>query len=175
MWNAEDVETTEVEVAELVAAFVRAIQPEIVLETGCWHGFTTVAIAQALAKNGHGGLVSIEHDGEVADIARRRCAGFSNTTILVCDSLTYTPHGSVQFAWLDSSLGIREAEFRKYYPFLTGIVGFHDTGRHHGVVREQVERLASEALLRPAFLNTPRGCAFCEVLPASTSARGPAH
>lgn len=163
-WTAADVESTEAEVSELVAAFVRAIQPELVLETGCWHGFTTAAIAHALARNGHGRLVSVELREDVAVIARQRCAAFSNASILVCDSLAYTPEGEVQFAWFDSSLGIREAEFRRYYPFLTGIVGFHDTGRHHGVVREQVQQLAAEGLLRPVFLNTPRGRVFCEVL-----------
>src|SRR5271169_5705555 len=90
-WTAADVDSTEAEVSELVAAFVRAIQPELVLETGCWHGFTTAAIAQALARNGHGRLVSVELHEEVAAIARQRCAGFNNTSIVVCDSLTYTP------------------------------------------------------------------------------------
>jgi SAM-dependent methyltransferase len=163
-WTAEDRESSEVEVAELVAGFVRAIQPELVLETGCWRGLTTFAIAQALAKNGHGRLVSIDRDGAVAAVARDRCAVFQNLEVLICDSLSYMPDAPVQLAWLDSSLGIREAEFRRYYPFLSGIVGFHDTGRHHAIVREQVERLAHEGLLRPIFLNTPRGCAFCEVL-----------
>ncbi len=37
-WHARDAQATEDEVIELVAGFVRALQPELVLETGTYLG-----------------------------------------------------------------------------------------------------------------------------------------
>jgi hypothetical protein len=57
-WHSTDSDSTEIEVTELVAAFVRAPQPETVLETGSAFGQTAEAIRRTLAANGHGRLVT---------------------------------------------------------------------------------------------------------------------
>ncbi len=163
-WTAPDVHATECEVTELVAAWVRALQPDLVVETGSYHGHTTLAIAQAMKRNGHGRLVSLEIDPGLVDLARQRVSAYPHVEILCEDSLQWTPPSPIGFAWFDSAIPNRELEFRRYFPWLRGaIVGFHDTGRHHRVVRAAVEKLAGEGLLTPLFLNTPRGVAFAQV------------
>ena len=65
-WHSPDSEATELEISKLVGSLVRAIQPEYVVETGTYHGHTTFEIGAALAQNGHGRVVSIESDLEIA-------------------------------------------------------------------------------------------------------------
>lgn len=163
-WHAWDGYATEVEVVELVAAFVRALQPELVLETGTWKGYMALAVAEALRRNGHGRLLTLESDADLARLATALLQPYPQAQVVQTDSKSFVLSEDVQFAWLDTRLENGLIEFRKYYPRLRGIVGFHDTGRHHGIVRDTVELLAAEKLLRPLFLNTPRGVAFAEVL-----------
>lgn len=47
-------------IGELISAFIRCYQPEIVVETGCLIGFSTLHIAQALEENGKGHLHSFD-------------------------------------------------------------------------------------------------------------------
>lgn len=169
-WHAADGDSAEVEVTELVAAFVRALQPEVVLETGTAFGQTAEAIGRALAANGHGHLLTYEPDPERAQVAIDRVAGLP---VIVVQAPSLAPNGQehpgdgrpIDFAWFDSLVYLREAEFRAYHHRLVpgSVVGFHDTGPQH-TVRPAVERLAAESLLRPIFLPTPRGVAFVEVL-----------
>ena len=53
-WSADDDESAEVEVVELVGALVRVLQPEYVVETGTFVGRMAQGIGQALLLNGHG-------------------------------------------------------------------------------------------------------------------------
>lgn len=54
-WTSTDVDSTECEVTALVAAFVVALQPELVIETGTAFGQTAEAIGHAVAANGTAG------------------------------------------------------------------------------------------------------------------------
>ena len=78
-WHADDGDATEHEVTELVAAFVRALQPELVVETGSYSAQTSLAVGEALARNGHGRLVTLEIEPELAGIAKAKCAGLPVT------------------------------------------------------------------------------------------------
>lgn len=164
-WHATDGDSAEVEVTELVAAFVRALQPEVVVETGTAFGQTAMTIGHALARNGHGHLWTVEPDPERSRQAEVQLLSVP-VTVVRAKSLDWTPPAGIGFAWFDSLLHLREAEFRAYRPQMAGgaMVGFHDCGPQHGVVRDAVERLAHEGELRPIYLPTPRGVMFAEVL-----------
>ena len=55
------------EIGRLLYALVRAIRPQIVVEFGMSHGFSTLHIAAALRDNGAGKLVTTEmHSGKIA-------------------------------------------------------------------------------------------------------------
>lgn len=160
-WHAPDADSTEIEVSELIAAFVRALQPDYVVETGtCW-GQTSEAIGRALQTNGQGRLVSLEVEPEKVAHATKRCQGLP-VEIRLCDSLRFTPEQPIGFAFFDSLLPLRIPEYERYLPWLaTGtIVGFHDTAPHHGY-GHQLEQIDG---LRPIRLRTPRGVTFAEVL-----------
>lgn len=161
-WSSTDPQSTEIEVSELVAAFVRALQPEYVVETGTCLGQTAYMIGEALAANGHGRLDTLEIDPERVEVARSLCAGLP-VTVHQVPSLEFTPTGPVGFAWLDSELELRIPEFHRYRSHLTpsAIVGFHDTAPHKGMWGRHVEILPGTRAIR---LRTPRGVTFVEVV-----------
>lgn len=160
-WHSTDPQSTELEVSELVAAFVRAIQPDYVLETGTCVGQTAQAIGMALEANHHGRLDTLESDPERAEFSRGRCDGLP-VTVHCADSMTFTPAGRIGFAWLDSRTDLRIPEFDRFRPWMSPgtIVGFHDTAPHHGVYGSHVETLSGA---RPIRLRTPRGVTFVEI------------
>lgn len=155
-WHSADDESTEFEVTALVGAFVRALQPECVVETGSAFGQTAEAIGAALVQNGHGHLHSLETDPARAAIARGRTSTLP-VDILEADSLSWEPSHAIDFAWFDSALHIRTSEFRSYRPWFSErcVVGFHDAGPQHGI-RPDIEALAGSWI----YLPTPRGVMF---------------
>lgn len=164
-WHASDSDSTEHEVSELVAGFVRALQPDVVVETGTAWGQTAQVIGRALERNEHGHLWTLEPDPGRAEFSRRRCAGLP-VTVVQQGSLDWQPPAPIDFAWLDSLCQLRVPEFTGWHAqFAPGaFVGFHDTGPQHEPLRSQIEALAEKGLLRPIFLPTPRGVAFAEVV-----------
>lgn len=171
-WTSTDGDSTEVEVSLLIAAFIIALQPDFVLETGTAFGQTTELIGQALARNGHGRLVSLETDEQRLPDARQRCAGLP-VEILQLDSLEYEPEEQLDFVLFDSLYEHRIPEFLRYRPWLrTGvIVAFHDTAPEHGAHRIPSGRdlrseIAAELAEQIRFIHlpTPRGITFAEVL-----------
>lgn len=160
-WHATDMQSTEIEVTELVAAFVRAIQPEYVVETGsCW-GQTAQAIGEALKQNGHGRLVTLEPDERRAEFTRERCKGLP-VTVYQVESLQFTPIHPIGFAWLDSLLELRVPEYHHLRPWMRPgtVVGFHDTAPNHGVYGDHVRALPGVGIIH---LRTPRGVTFAQV------------
>jgi hypothetical protein len=161
LWSAYDPDTAEVEVIELVVAFVRGLKPELVLETGTGHGVTAERIGRALVANGHGRLVTIEIDPPRAEAARRRCAGLP-VEVVTGDSCAWTPPGPIGLAWLDSHLDLRHRELLRYRPWLQGaIVGIHDAGPRHSVWGHLEREVGS--WFQRIRLRTPRGVVFGEV------------
>jgi hypothetical protein len=163
-WHSADSDSTEYEVTALVAAFVTALQPEFVVETGTAFGQTAEAVGRALLRNGHGRLVTLETDPDRATFSRERCAGLP-VEVLEIASLDYKPKDAIDFAWFDSLTHLRALEYQRYRRFMTPrcVVGFHDTGPHH-VTRKFLDPLvASGELSNPLWLPTPRGCMFARV------------
>jgi predicted O-methyltransferase YrrM len=163
-WHAEDGDATELEVTELVAAFVRALQPEVVAETGAYTGQTSAAIGQALLRNGHGRLHSVEIDPVRAELTRTRCEGLP-VEVITGDSLTWDAPDGIGFAWIDGGAD-RTGEVRHLLPrFAPGaLLGMHDMSPRHQV-REQTAPLIGAGHLIPVVLHTPRGVMFAEVHP----------
>lgn len=164
-WTSTDPQSTEVEVSALVGAFVLALKPDYVIETGSCIGQTTVAIARALSANEHGHLDSLETDPERAAFTRSRIEHSivnPRVTVHEVSSMDFTPAGPVGFAWLDSLMELRIAEFKRYRPWMGPgtIVGFHDTAPHHGDWAEEIAHLAETEAIS---LRTPRGVTFMEV------------
>ena len=90
-WSAENIMATECELSELVAALVRATQPEFVVEIGSHYGQTAYLIGMAIRKNGHGEFVSLEIDYGLWGSACHRCSGVSEAKIININSLEYIP------------------------------------------------------------------------------------
>src|SRR3546814_17665308 len=58
-WHSPDSDSTEIEVSRLVAAFVEALRPDLVIETGSAFGPTAELIGQVLFTAGVGPLVNL--------------------------------------------------------------------------------------------------------------------
>lgn len=163
-WSSTDDDSTEIEVTALVAAFITALQPEFVLETGTAWGQTAEAIGVALKDNDHGMLITLEVDTFRAGHSRERCAGLP-VVVLEIPSLEYTPNRPIDFAWFDSLCELRPHEFVRYLPHMSSraVVGFHDTGPQHPV-RGLLDRLVEHEMLpEPLYLPTPRGVCFARI------------
>lgn len=167
-WHStEDPESTETEVTGLVAAFVMAQQPDVVVETGTASAATAQEIALALKANNHGWLWTVEIDVDLAKAAREKLDGLP-VTVANIDSLTWDPPAPIDFAWIDSGAGdVRATEIRKWrHLFRAGaVIGIHDTaptmGRH--VTRGLVEQISAEFGWPLITLRTPRGVSFLQV------------
>jgi hypothetical protein len=163
-WHADDAESTELEVTELVSAFVRALRPDYCIETGTAWGQTAAHVGLVLRHAGNGRLDTLEPDPERWAYATARCAGLP-VTVHRAESLTFHPSSPVDFAWFDSLCELRVPEFRAYHPWMhtSTVVGFHDTGPHKPM-REHIDQLAAEGLIAPIYLPTPRGVCFARVV-----------
>jgi predicted O-methyltransferase YrrM len=161
-WNSPDIQATENEVSELVGSFVRALQPELVIETGTYLGHTTKIIGESLNKNGHGRCISLELDEKMALISKEKTSSLP-VEIICTSSIEWLKNlkQNVDFAWLDSAINTRAIELELLYPNITtgGIIGIHDTGPQH----------KTEVYLKPVLekinlscikLRTPRGVSF---------------
>jgi predicted O-methyltransferase YrrM len=165
-WHAPDDDSAEIEVSNLVAAFVLALQPEYVVETGTAWGQTALAIGHALRENQHGLLDTIEPDPERVKHCRELTGDLAGTVyVREMSSMDFTPSGPIDFAWFDSLIHLRVPEFHRYLPYMHSgtVVGFHDCGPQH-TLRPAVEQLAERGYIRPMYLPTPRGVIFAQVM-----------
>lgn len=171
LWHSVDGDSAEVEVSDLLFGLVRALQPELCVETGAAFGQSAYAIGDALRMNGHGHLISLELDPIRAQIAAETCRDLP-VSILRAPSLEWEPLADTRigFVFLDSVSTLRVAEFRHLRSWMHAgsIVCMHDTAPGHGKMngsdtREQIEReLVSE--VRLIHLPTPRGLTIAEVV-----------
>ena len=167
-WTSADGDSTEFEVSELVGAFIRALQPKLVLETGTAWGQTTDFIVDALRRNGHGHLLTVETDLERVNYVREKYDSLvAWMTVILGDSMKVSilDETVFDFCWFDSLIELRAAEFRRFYPNMSNrcVVGFHDTGPQHAL-KPDIDQLAAEGLIAPMHLPTPRGVTFARVL-----------
>jgi hypothetical protein len=160
-WTAADDQATEDQVIELVAAFVRALQPEVAVECGTWTGLATLAMGEALSRNGHGHLWAVELDAARAEQAERACTGLP-VTVIQGSSTAWQPPESIGFAWVDGAADrVAEVEYLLPHMLQGAILGVHDTGPLHASGR--MDALLAHPRLRTITLRTPRGVSFAEV------------
>lgn len=172
-WHSDTADATEHEVTGLVAALVRALQPEAVVETGTNSGQTALAIGQALAENGHGRLWTLEVDEALAASARDLLAGLP-VTVACVSSLHWDPPQDIGLAWIDSGpvvgapgldwASLRRDEVARWLPRFApwAVIGVHDTAPHHPVMRALAPLFQAQGM--PVLnLRTPRGVALAQV------------
>ena len=165
LWHSTNGTATEIEVSELVAAFVRGLQPEVVVETGSYRGQTSALIGKALQANGHGTLYTIQNHLRPFRWARKQCRNLP----VVCihsSSLDWLPSSQIDFVFFDSNFESRLLEFDHFYPHMNSktIVCWHDSAPHHPVAKHVLELCNHGKISPPLLLPTPRGVCFARVL-----------
>lgn len=174
-WHSPDSDSTEIEVSRLAAAFVEALRPDLVIETGSAFGQTAELIGQVLYTAGVGHLYTFEVDASRVAATADRVAGLpvsvgmqpslEGIAALIADGFNT---GKVGFAWLDSLFELRVPELRAIRPLLApgALVGIHDCGepghtKYSGFSREVAD--AAKALgFNRISLPTPRGVTFLQ-------------
>lgn len=162
-YTARDMHATEDQVIDLITGFIRALQPDYVIETGTHHGLTARAIGLALQQNGHGHLDTLEIDPDTARIATDLCAGLP-VTVHTTGSLDFTPRDRIEFAWIDSAIPNRVPEIRRFQPHFAphAVIGVHDTGSQF-TTKRYLRELEKEGWIRFTRLPTYRGVAFASL------------
>lgn len=166
LWSMFDGWTAELETIEFLYALVRLTKPNVVLETGTWHGTAATAMGKALRENGRGSLVSIELDDDSHAVAQRRINGANLQDVVALihgSSLDFVPDRSVDFALFNSDLSLRGREFAYYRQYLApgAMILFHNTSTSYQVGAESVNKLLADRILEGFLLPTPRGLAVC--------------
>jgi hypothetical protein len=163
LWHAYGPEECEAEVVPLAGALVRALQPDVVVQTQSGLGYAAQAMAAALQRNGHGRLYCFDPDE-----ARREATGVQ------VDQLPAEPAGAdvadrefpegVQLALVGAAApGEQVRQLLHLRRFLRGVAviqGCPEGG--------PVERWLGEGGYRFARLPTPRGLLVVEVPPCAT-------
>lgn len=173
-WHSPDADSTEIEVSRLVAAFVEALRPDLVIETGSAFGQTARLIGQVLRDAGTGHLVTFEVDPFRVGYTADQCDGLpvqvspERSLDGIQALITGGRSGQVGFAWLDSLLELRVPELRTIRPLLSpgAIVGVHDCGepehtKYNQFSREVAHRAHDMGFARIS-LPTPRGVTFLQ-------------
>jgi predicted O-methyltransferase YrrM len=173
-WHSPDGDSTEIEVSRLVAAFVEALRPDLVIETGTAFGQTAELIGDALGDVPNSWLITFETDPERAQQARERCIA---TRVEVREKPSLQgiqemvdagSYEKVGFAWLDSLFGLRVSELATIRPLLSpgAIVGIHDCGEPGDTKYNDFSQQIAGAATRMGFnrisLPTPRGVTFLQ-------------
>lgn len=183
-WHSPDSDSTEIEVSQLVGAFVTALRPDLVVETGTAFGQTAQQIGGVLlgAKNlaegfYEGQLLTFETDPQRVKISRLNCEGLpvevheeSSLTGLaaLAHLIKIGQRPKIGFAWLDSLFELRAPELRLVTPVLApgAIVGIHDCGEpghtKYGPFSRSIAVEARKLGFNRISLPTPRGVTFLQ-------------
>lgn len=162
LWTARDEQSSEDEMAEFLFGLIRLIKPGFIVETGCYLGDATIAMAKALKENDCGKIIACDISKERVDFVIKRIEDEGLTDVaqaVVMDgqSLIKQCKGVVEFAFIDSSPDgkVREAEILELLPDLKplGMIAMHDTAPQHPTIN----KVARELPLKSVYFNTPRG------------------
>lgn len=148
----------EVDVLHFLRSIVQVTKPDLAVETGTYKGASAAAIAAGLEQNGHGHLVTIEQDEELAKRAAERLRRLP-VSVVQGNSREYVPPKKIDFLYLDSSRKIRGLEFAHYRRYLSrrAVIIWHDSSPEHRTVFRQVEELRRKGEIDRLILPTPRG------------------
>lgn len=124
-WTVHDGTGTEVEVQRLLSALVRALKPKLIVETGCYRGWTTRELGWAAMENLPAGrVVSCDVDPLHVHEARMRCAGLP-VEVRECGGIELPELREADLIFSDSSYESRPFEVGLAKPGALVIV--HDT------------------------------------------------
>jgi len=168
-WSAVDEQGTEKEVSEFMYSLIRLIKPTFAVETGCYKGDATIAIAKAMEHNGLGQVFTCDIEPAMVELVNNRlkklglekqgqayeCAGID--LIKKCGL-------AIDFAFIDSSPygKEREAEIGVLIPLLKKYNMFllHDTAPQH----PQISQIPDTIHMPKVYFNTPRGLTLFQKL-----------
>ena len=168
-YHSPDSEATEWEVSEFIGALVRIVQPEYVVETGTYHGHTSLEIAAALHDNGHGHLVTIESNQNEYEQARGYLGTYVDSwvTTIHGNTMDFIPQKPIDLAFFDSWQEGRHEEFLRYHGMgmlpRDAIVAFHDSAPHHQVYKHVYRNLIEPGYIKTIEFHTPRGLLLGQV------------
>ncbi len=166
-WSMYDSMTAELEVLEFLRTLVTTVKPSLIVETGSFLGVSTLWMAEGMARNGFGKIVSCEFDPLVFAKAREKIAASpfaAHIDLRNVSSLETHVEGPIDILFSDSDLPIREAEVKRFLPQIrpTGLILMHDASSHQKIVRAAAFSLEAEGLLSCIFLPTPRGLVLAQ-------------
>lgn len=162
LWSSRDEQGSEDEIAEFLYGLIRLIKPQFIVETGCYLGDGTIAMAKALKKNGVGTIITCDIDQKRVEYVDKRIQeeGLEQIAQVVLRdglSLIQTCRSVIDFAFIDSSPEgkVRGAEIQELIKYLRPLKMFalHDTAPQHG----QINAVANEIKLPKVYFNCPRG------------------
>ena len=166
-WQMLDPQSAEVEVLDLLESLIRAVKPDLIVETGTFIGHSAIRMARALQENGIGRIITIEYDSAVFAKAKQQIDASGVARWIECrnaSSLDTTIHDAIDLFYSDSDINIREQEVRRFLPQIKprGLVLIHDASSYFKVVREAALRLEAEGLLSVVLLSSPRGLCIAQ-------------
>jgi predicted O-methyltransferase YrrM len=142
-WTIDEPASSERELRDFLSAMIRLLKPELVVETGCYLGRATKAMAEALVLNGRGRLVTCDTDDECVWSTCQQLGDAGRVVaVLQCRGRDVPELREADLVFLDSDYPERRAEFELVKP--GALVVIHDTRisyhsdipPHEGWVRE---------------------------------------
>lgn len=154
-WHSVNGNVCEIEASIFIAALVRLIQPEFVVESGSFEGQTTKYIGMALRENGHGTLESLEIDEGLSKVAANRCVEYPVRVINI-NSFDYIPDKLIDLLYIDGDYN-RDGDVRHFLPYMAGgsIIVVHDMIAPINIPqRENIIKMCGDEHI---LFNIPRG------------------
>ncbi len=166
-WHMYDSMTAEAEVLEFLRTLVTTLKPELIVETGSFLGVSTLWMAEGMAANGFGKIISCEFDPVVFAKAQEKIAASPLARFIELrneSSLAMQVEGEIDIFFSDSDVDIRAAEVKRFLPQIrsTGLILMHDASSHMKTVRDAAFGLEAEGLVSCIFLPTPRGLVLAQ-------------
>jgi len=150
LWHNYDAAASEVEVGDFLWGLTKILKPDIVIETGCYLGYTSKRIGEALFSNGKGCLFTCDTNPAYVEEAIWRVYPLPVKVTQNAGWQLIDRNPGVDLAFLDSG-GDRLQEAKALKLAYHGVVVLHDS-RH-----ADYRTFAEETGWREIFFPTPRG------------------
>lgn len=163
-WLAPDGNATEKDVSALIGAFVRALKPDYIVETGSYYGDTAAVMGHALKVLGRGELLTIDIDPDMAALTRKACEDLP-VTCVVAKASDVVPTAPIDLLFIDCDLKDRLRQIRNFRQYASPrcVILVHDTAlieACEGIPEFYAEmaRAVADGIVEPWLrLPTPRG------------------
>lgn len=109
LWDIVDETASELELHDLLFALIRMLKPQIVVETGCYKGFGTVALGRAVCENKLGRVFSCDTERDFVAETRAKVKNLP-VDVRHCASLDLPELSQADFLFSDSDYKWRAAE-----------------------------------------------------------------